>query len=344
MTDNRNPRDQNTGGYGGPNGNRGGQGNRPNGPHRQGGGQGYRPNDPHRQGGGQGKGTGYQNGHGGGSHQGNGHQQGHAAWYTPSLKGTNLGYLFNRLLYTDESESREYTGAADTNNLIQPRLDWLCKDPELQLSRAQAWLAPPEGLATDVIELETQYPGLYIGLGYQHGLEDSKADIKNGFFFDHTSGLPVVPASSVKGKLRSAFEEMPEYTLFVLQQTACFAAADMHTVKALLNELFEGEDEREQPLAMPLRTVFFDAYPCACGKDGLLGFDSITPHDREGLKEPNTIRMLKVKGGVRWRFPFRFAAMEPARRQALVQVFQQILMDWGIGAKTNVGYGTLVQR
>ena len=112
----------------------------------------------------------------------------------------------------------------------------------------------------------------------------------------------------------------------------------------MLNELFEGEDEREQPLAMPLRTVFFDAYPCACGKDGLLGFDSITPHDREGLKEPNTIRMLKVKGGVRWRFPFRFAAMEPARRQALVQVFQQILMDWGIGAKTNVGYGTLVQR
>lgn len=358
MTDNRNWRDQNTRSNNNQgnrpnhqNGQRGGQGNggwndRSNNQNHRSNSQGYGHNannhanhanhsnqQAHRPGG-QGNGTRPPN---------NNHTQGNGVQDQLELQGTNLGYLFNRLLYTDETGLREYRGQGERNRLIKNRLDHLYQDSRMQLERAHALLAPPEGMATDIIELETQYPGLYVGLGYAHGLPGSNDDIKNGFFFDHTTGLPIVPASSVKGKLRSAFEEMPEYTLLLLQETKFFANADEATVKALLNELFEGEGEKQQPLPMNQRTVFFDAYPCQCSNQGLLGPDSITPHDEKGLQEPNPIKMLKVKGGVRWRFPFRFAPMEEGRKEALVQVFTQLLMDWGIGAKTNVGYGTLIR-
>ena len=370
MTDNRNWRDQNTrsnnnqGNHpNNQNGQHGGQGNggwnnRPNNQNGQRGGQGNggwnnRPNNQNHHSNGQGYGhnANHSNQHShrpGGQGNGNGNRQsnntrnqGNDPQDRLNLQGTNLGYLFNRLLYTDETGLRENRGDAN-NNLIKNRLSQLYKDSRIQLERAQALLAPPEGLVTDTIELETQYPGLCVGLGYTHGLSVND-DIKNGFFFDHTSGLPIIPASSVKGKLRSAFEEMPEYTLLLLQETEFFANADEATVKALLNELFEGEGEKQQPLPMNQRTVFFDAYPCQCSNQGLLGPDSITPHDEKGLKEPNPIKILKVKGGVRWRFPFRFATMEEGRKKALVQVFTQLLMDWGIGAKTNVGYGTLIR-
>ena len=261
------------------------------------------------------------------------------------LRGTNLGYLFNRLLYMDENGMRERPVDSHTDALLQSRLDKLLEEPEQQIERSQPLFALPDDLATKVIELDTQYPGMYIGLGYAHGLPGKNADIKNGFFFDHTSGLPIIPASSVKGKLRSVFEELPEYVLYLLeeQQADCFGELDQNTVKTLLNELFECVDDHGEPLPMKQRTVFFDAYPVKC-TNGLLGFDSITPHDKKGLKEPNPIKMLKVKGGVRWRFSFRFAKMQPEREQALMDLFQRLLMDWGIGAKTNVGYGTLVEK
>jgi len=54
------------------------------------------------------------------------------------------------------------------------------------------------------LELVTTYPGLLIGSGYDHeaGLFGV---LKLGFFFDHATGLPIIPGSSVKGVLRSVF-------------------------------------------------------------------------------------------------------------------------------------------
>lgn len=57
--------------------------------------------------------------------------------------------------------------------------------------------------------LETTYPGLLIGTGYSHET-GTAGEFKLGFYFDHTSGLPVIPGSSIKGILRSAF---PGFTL-----------------------------------------------------------------------------------------------------------------------------------
>jgi len=62
-------------------------------------------------------------------------------------------------------------------------------------------------------ELTTIYPGLLIGAGYSHPAlkeikksdRDEVGDFQLGFFFDHTTGLPVIPGSSVKGVLKSVF-------------------------------------------------------------------------------------------------------------------------------------------
>ncbi len=54
------------------------------------------------------------------------------------------------------------------------------------------------------IRLKTIYPGLLLGSGYSHET-GSKEEYKLGFFFDHASGMPIIPGSSVKGTIRSVF-------------------------------------------------------------------------------------------------------------------------------------------
>ncbi|MGC8866158.1 MAG: type III-B CRISPR module RAMP protein Cmr6 [Bacteroidales bacterium] len=53
--------------------------------------------------------------------------------------------------------------------------------------------------------LKTTYPGLLVGSGYPHDT-NTEGDFAIGFYFDYTTGLPVIPGSSVKGICRSLFE------------------------------------------------------------------------------------------------------------------------------------------
>ncbi len=65
-------------------------------------------------------------------------------------------------------------------------------------------LLPDLNLKFDVV---TTYPGLLIGTGYTHEKKNDEDAFKIGFFFDYTSGMPIIPGSSVKGLLRSAFPQ-----------------------------------------------------------------------------------------------------------------------------------------
>jgi len=56
----------------------------------------------------------------------------------------------------------------------------------------------------NTFELTTTNPGLLLGSGYAHG-SGLLGEMKIGFYFDHTTGLPVIPGSSIKGVLRSVF-------------------------------------------------------------------------------------------------------------------------------------------
>jgi len=60
----------------------------------------------------------------------------------------------------------------------------------------------PKGSVYDSFELKVGSRGLLVGTGYPHMnlmKEDNKSDFQLGFFFDHSTGFPLIPASSVKG-------------------------------------------------------------------------------------------------------------------------------------------------
>ena len=85
-------------------------------------------------------------------------------------------------------------------------------------------------------------------------------------------------------------------------------------------------------------------------KYGLLGLDYITPHKDE-FSNPNPIQFMRVEPGVTFRFEFLLFDYikkdETGKDNILVsaekkkELFKLILLDFGIGAKTNVGYGQL---
>lgn len=206
-------------------------------------------------------------------------------------------------------------------------------------------------------DLTTRYPGLTIGTGYGHGVKSVIGDFKIGFFFDYTTGLPVIPGSSLKGTLRSVFpnatgahihknvsksikEEKRNYIRGILK------VADDFDVDALELEIFEGK-VNGQYLPMSKHDTFLDVEIVKPNSKGLIfGDDYITPHvDTETrrpapLKNPTPLRFLKILPNVTFRFSFelRDGLISAAQKLAL---FQTILKDLGIGAKTNVGYGRL---
>jgi CRISPR-associated protein Cmr6 len=150
-------------------------------------------------------------------------------------------------------------------------------------------------------------------------------DVNMGFSFDFVTGQPYIPGSSVKGVLRSCFEQYPDV---VRKLTGC---ADLN-MKALVQELFEGDD------------VFLDAVICRGDVRGrLIGEDYITPHP-DPLKDPKPVHLIKIMPGVGIEFRFIPKPQEDTdmiSAEAKVKLYKALLKLFGVGAKTNVGYGIL---
>jgi CRISPR-associated protein Cmr6 len=187
-------------------------------------------------------------------------------------------------------------------------------------------------------ELTTLYPGLLVGAGYMHPkLKENKDDFQLGFFFDHTTGLPLISGSSIKGLVRSVFpsEERgangTRKERYYDEKIAFLKAAyGVAYTPQLVEEIFESR-----------KVVFYDAYIVRTANDGkIFGSDFITSHysdDPRGIfKEPNPVKFLKVLPGVTFRFQF-------GAPQKYIALFEKILLDLGVGAKTNVGYGKFIK-
>jgi CRISPR-associated protein Cmr6 len=167
--------------------------------------------------------------------------------------------------------------------------------------------------------LQTIYPGLLVGSGYNHPkLKDDKEGFQLGFFFDHTTGQPLIPGSSIKGVLRHVLENY----------RGMYGDVDIEAV-------FDKGGMR-----------FYDAYITGTedGDGRIFGGDYITSHfsDQEGgaFKAPNPIRFLKILPGVSFCFQF---GLGDERYAGYIEIFRQILLDFGVGAKSNVGYGQFVE-
>lgn len=200
-----------------------------------------------------------------------------------------------------------------------------------------------------VVNMRVQAPGLLIGSGLAHGLPGSEEDVKTGLQFDYTSGLPVIPGSSVKGVIRSAFPtivadaeklnhiksliaDIPEFSSLVLED---------NDILELGNQMFNHGDIFADALLVGYGTRMKQHGPVK----QVLTEDYITPHTGGPLAQPIPIKIVKVAPGVTFAFCFKFNVTKIGSKEVTAEMKESlctaILQDLGIGAKTNVGYGVL---
>ncbi len=128
------------------------------------------------------------------------------------LKG-NLGLLYTRRYYSGINQSvlNKDKITIVTSNSSKPRktnhqeIYYASRNDNI-IAQAKVASLPKSGLIRDsqTLELTTTYPGLITGIGIPHSAGHTNESIL-GLVFDHTTGLPYIPGSSVKGLLRSAF-------------------------------------------------------------------------------------------------------------------------------------------
>ena len=208
-----------------------------------------------------------------------------------------------------------------------------------------------------VVNMRVQAPGLLIGSGLAHGLPGSEEDVKTGLQFDYTSGLPVIPGSSVKGVIRSAFPTIKEdkeqsneadseklnYIKSLIADIPEFSALGLEDkdILELGNQMFNHGDIFADALLVGYGTRTKQQSPV----NQVLAEDYITPHTGGPLAQPIPIKIVKVAPGVTFAFCFKFnetkigaKVVSASMKKALCAA---ILQDLGVGAKTNVGYGVL---
>lgn len=230
----------------------------------------------------------------------------------------------------DFSDDDSKTGNADTENnrkIIASRNSILTQKGNL-------FVIPKNELANATIQMTVDYPGLITGTGITHEAK-IQGEFKLGMHFDYTYGMPVIYGSTVKGVLRSHFKE--EY--------------DGPDADAVIADIF-GSTDKDTSKSIYVRDIFFDAVVVEDykteedikkeeTKGQLLVSDAITPHSDNPLKNPVPINFVKVAPGCTVEFRFRLVnSILKANQKA--EIFKQILLNYGIGSKTNIGYGQFV--
>lgn len=270
----------------------------------------------------------------------------HGDYFKPNTTA-NIGWLFYR----------DYYRGLETGNANLSTKNRIITSSEFESFKTVNEKIAEALKGFSCVEMEVLPPGLLIGSGISHGIP-GPGDFELGFQFDYTTGLPVIPGSSVKGVLRSMFpmkgeSEKTDYIKSLLPGWN-------GDIMSLGEILFNHDD-----LATSETPVFFDAIVCRGvekklqdqnndqtnpnkdkEKGDILSRDYITPH-RDPLKSPTPIQFMKVLPGVRFKFYFKLPEEikvdnnSTLNKSQLETLFISILKDVGVGAKTNVGYGHL---
>ena len=294
----------------------------------------------------------------------------------PLIPVSNLGLWYYRSFFKEyfEAESKYTSEPKEFSGWLKKEYDKILKteyseyNDISELDANNSYNKNPQEFS-----LKTIYPGLVCGIGYEHetGLTN---EFKLGFLFDHTTGLPYIPGSSVKGVIRSAFNH-PDYLSSVLGELISNPSDWLKDLKKdveekqwnlmriqneadwarLENHIFEGVDYLTNNSVDTYKSdIFYDAQLSGVqehkGKSFFMADDFITCHQNRKkpamtpFTNPIPVRFLKVRSGVTFTFRFRLADIKISDGLIFTaslkkELFRKILLDFGIGAKTNVGYG-----
>ncbi len=207
-----------------------------------------------------------------------------------------------------------------------------------------------DSVRAQYFDLVILYPGLQMGLGYEHEKKDENLTdfIETGFSLDYVSGIPYLPGSSLKGMLRSVFSAKKisdikspneEYIREILREILkpknkdddCKNLDDLD-ISALEKVLFETND------------IYLDSYPLPDDINGanIMALDYISHHKNE-YGDINVNTLMKIKAGIKFRFNFKLEDSiingVTISAEQKCEFFKKIIVDIGVGARTNVGFG-----
>ncbi|WP_373500893.1 type III-B CRISPR module RAMP protein Cmr6 [Desulfococcus sp.] len=264
----------------------------------------------------------------------------------------NFGLWFNKLIPVDERESfKACDSRGDTKNVVGfyiSQYDKARRSPllksllEKRHKTQQALCARHEAAGFAALEIKAKLASpLITGIGKTHPNEV-------GMIFDHTLGIPYLPASGIKGLVRLGhilnLINDPEKADLLISGDEL---DDEHPASQI-PELFGGDWKSENKSEkFRGRVIFLDAYP---EKVPELKVDIMNPHygayygDEQDKQPPGDylnpvpIKFLTVPEGET--FIFRAVLTKDKRLNAAVfDAFSVALTEQGLGAKTAVGYG-----
>ncbi|PID93472.1 MAG: type III-B CRISPR module RAMP protein Cmr6 [Bacteroidetes bacterium] len=257
----------------------------------------------------------------------------------------NLGLLYNRVYFEGITFRQNGEFVLEASSIMEEikreKLDYKSSSLETEtpvLSENQVFgekldyeISSLE--TTQTFKLKTVYPGLLYGAGYQHEIGGQQNEFKLGFYFDYTRGLPIINGSSIKGVLRAGCESRKGYITTILKERLHIDLPADFKEKEFIKTVFEGKDT-----SIYQRDIFFEATPLSSEKT-LLGSDYITTHHENPLQDPNPVQFLRINGEVTYQFQFDLKESNGLTADHKKELFKQIILDLGVGAKTNVGYG-----
>lgn len=277
----------------------------------------------------------------------------------------NVGWLYYQDYYRDFThqlpreivvKEKKIKGKTDVELNYKKKNEYILSSSFIDLGKNNYFLIDMLKCNTQLC-FKTTYPGLLVGAGLSHGT-GAKNDMKIGFQFDYTTGLPYIPGSSVKGVLRSMFpliKEMGKLSEKEWTYSQRRIKYIQHILKemnfsgkqiiALTKDIFDTPALNEKDVKRR-KDVFMDALIVKSENKGswIMGDDFITPH-KYPLKNPVPLQFLKVLPGVTFCFSFYLYPSVIGNvivtKEQKENIFKRILEDIGVGAKTNVGYGQL---
>ena len=236
---------------------------------------------------------------------------------------------------------------ADSTNIQDRNKQLLASANDDYLKAAQEIYLSTHLPVKTYFSLEVCYPGLVTGVGISHEAK-VEGEFKLGLHLDYTTGLPVIYGSSVKGVLRSAFQEDDLLDILPIlvpklknELESIQRKMQVKSLKAWADAIFGDDDDRDSRSPYE-RDIFFDAIVVDTNsRNRFLAADSITPHGSNPLKNPVPLTFVRIASGCKIEFRFKLTESGPLTVKEKETLFKAILIAFGIGAKTNVGYGRL---